>query len=65
MFKNPENCWYGKKVGSKLDAKLKSGEIKSEVMEEASEIMKKMKSMPGMKNMEQMFKNFGMKPPIK
>ena len=30
-----------KKVGSKLDAKLKSGEIKeSELMEEASEIMK-------------------------
>ena len=65
MFKNPGKLLnMVKKVGSKLDAKLKSGEIKeSELMEEASEIMKKMKSMPGMKNMEQMFKNFGMKPP--
>tara|TARA_B100001142_G_scaffold54601_1_gene52989 strand:+ start:9343 stop:10563 length:1221 start_codon:yes stop_codon:yes gene_type:complete len=65
MFKNPGKLLgMVKKVGSKLDAKLKSGEIKeSELMEEASEIMKKMKNMPGMKNMEQMFKNFGMKPP--
>ena len=32
-------------------------------MEEASELMKKMKSMPGMKNMEQVFKKFGMNAP--
>ena len=37
-----------KKVGSKLDSKLKSGEIKeSELMEEASQLMEKMKNMPG------------------
>ena len=50
-----------KKVGKKLDEKLKSGEIKeSELMEEASELMKKMKSMPGVKNMEQIFSKMGM-----
>ena len=49
------------KVGGKLDEKLKSGEIKeSELMEEASDLMKKMKSMPGVKNMEQIFSKMGM-----
>ena len=34
-----------KKVGSKLDEKLKSGEInESELMKEASDLMKKMKN---------------------
>jgi len=44
-----------------LDAKLKSGEIKeSELMEEAADFMAKMKDMPGMKNMQQMFGKMGM-----
>ena len=48
-------------MGSKLDAKLKSGEIKeSELMEEASELMSKMKDMPGMKNMESMLSKMGL-----
>ena len=49
-----------KKVGSKLDEKIKSGEIKeSELMEEASELMKKMKNMPGMAGMEGLFSKMG------
>ncbi len=50
-----------KKVGSTLDAKLKSGELKeSELMEEAAELMDKMKSMPGMKNMQNMLGQMGL-----
>ena len=48
------------KVGKSLDEKLKSGEIKeSELMEEASEFLKKMNNVPGMKNMSSMFSNMG------
>ena len=62
LFKNPTKLInMVKKVGKKLDEKLKSGEIKeSELMEEASELMKKMKNMPGMKNMESIFSKMGM-----
>ena len=50
-----------KKVGSKLDTKIKSGEIKeSELMQEASELMEKMKSMPGMKNMDKILQQMGL-----
>ena len=43
--------------GGKLDDKIKSGEIKeSELLEEASDMIKKMKSMPGMGNMQELFK---------
>ena len=49
-----------KNVGSKLDEKLKSGEIKeSELMKEASELMEKMKNMPGMKNMDSLLSKMG------
>lgn len=49
-----------KKVGSKLDEKLKSGELKeSELMQEASDLMNKMTNMPGMKNMEKIFSKMG------
>ena len=42
-----------KSIGGKLEDKIKSGDIKqSELLEEASDVMKKMKNMPGMKNME-------------
>ena len=45
-------------VGSKIDKKIKSGDIKeSELIEEATEMLKKMKEMPGMSGMDQMFKN--------
>ena len=50
-----------KNIGSKLDDKLKSGEIKeSELMQEAADLMEKMKSMPGMKNMNKIFSKMGM-----
>ena len=42
-------------VGKKLDTKLKSGELKeSELIEEAQELMKKMKDMPGLGNFQEM-----------
>jgi len=50
-----------KNVGSKLDDKIKSGEIKeSELLEEASEMMKKMKTMPGMENMQSLLSKMGL-----
>ena len=64
LFKNPGKLLnMVKKVGSKLDEKIKSGEIKeSELMEEASELMKKMKNMPGMAGMEGLFSKMGVNP---
>lgn len=50
-----------KNVGSKLDEKIKSGDIKeSELLEEASEMMKKMKEMPGMENIQGMLSKMGL-----
>ena len=62
LFKNPGKLInMVKKVGSKLDSKLKSGEIKeSELMQEASELMEKMKNMPGMKNMDKILGKMGL-----
>ena len=62
LFKNPGKLMnMVKKVGSKLDSKLKSGEIKeSELMEEASQLMEKMKNMPGMKNMDKILGQMGL-----
>lgn len=62
LFKNPTKLiGLVKNVGSKLDNKIKSGAIKeSELLEEASELVNKMKSMPGMNNLESMFSKMGM-----
>jgi len=62
LMKNPTKLMgIIKKIGDKIEAKIKSGEIKeSEMMEEASELLKKMKSMPGMKNMKKMFSEMGL-----
>ena len=62
LFKNPGKLMSMiKKVGNKLDTKLKSGELKeSELMEEAMELMEKMESMPGMANMKNMMSKMGM-----
>jgi len=62
LFKNPGKLMNMiKKVGTTLDEKLKSGELKeSELMEEAADLMEKMKSMPGMKNMQNMLGQMGM-----
>ena len=50
-----------KNVGTKLDSKLKSGNIKeSELLEEASELMRKMKEMPGMENIQEMLGKMGL-----
>ena len=44
------------KVGGKLDEKIKTGELKeSELLAEAGSIMEKMKDMPGMSNLQNMF----------
>ena len=61
LFKNPSKLMnMVKNVGSKLDEKIKSGEIKeSELISEGMEFLNKMKGMPGMQNMEQMFSKMG------
>jgi len=62
LFKNPTKLMsLVKNVGSKLDTKLKSGDMKeSELLQEASDIMQKMKSMPGMGDLQAMLAKMGM-----
>lgn len=62
LFKNPGKLInLVKNVGSKLDNKIKSGEIKeSELLEEASDLVSKMKNMPGMDNLENMLSKMGL-----
>ena len=62
LFKNPGQLMNMiKKVSSKLDQKLKSGEIKeAELMKEANDLVEKMKNTPGMKDMEKMLGKMGM-----
>jgi hypothetical protein len=61
LFKNPGKMMnLVKNVGDKLETRLKSGDIKeSELYEEASELMKKMKNMPGMDNIQSLLEKFG------
>ena len=61
LFKNPGKMMnMVKTIGSKIDEKIKSGEIKeSELMEEGVELLNKMKNMPGMEDMQQMFSKMG------
>jgi hypothetical protein len=65
LLKNPAKLsGIIKSVGSKLDSKLKSGELReSEIMQEASELMAKMKNMPGMNNLASMLSKMGMNMP--
>jgi hypothetical protein len=62
LFKNPTKLMgLVKSVGSKLDEKLKSGDInETELMKEASEMVQKMKDMPGMGNLQSMMSKMGM-----
>ena len=62
LIKNPSKLMgLVKSVGDKLDTRIKSGEIKeSELMAEATEIMNKMKDMPGMDNIQSMLSKMGM-----
>ena len=61
-MKNPTKLMgLVKTVGDKLDGKMKSGELKeSELIAEATEIMNKMKNMPGMDNIQAMLSKMGM-----
>ena len=65
LLKNPSKLsGIIKTVGAKLDSKLKSGELKeSEIMQEASELMSKMKNMPGMNNLASMLSKMGLSMP--
>lgn len=62
LFKNPGKLMsLVKKVGSKLEDKIKSGEIKeSELLKEAGEFVTKMKDMPGMGNLKNVLGQMGM-----
>ena len=62
LFKNPGKLMgLVKNVGDKLDQRIKSGEIKeSELYSEATDIMNKMKDMPGMDNIQNILKQMGM-----
>jgi hypothetical protein len=61
LIKNPTKLMgLVKNVGEKLDTRIKSGEIKeSELIAEATEIMNKMKNMPGMDNIQSMLSKMG------
>ena len=61
MFSNPtQMVGLMHNIGDKIDKKIKSGDLKeSELMEEAMDMLGKMKDMPGMKHFEQMFNKFG------
>jgi hypothetical protein len=65
MFKNPGKLMsIVKNLGTKLDAKIKSGEIKeSELISEGMEMLDKMKSMPGMGGMHDMLNKMGIPVP--
>jgi hypothetical protein len=62
LIKNPTKLMgLVKTVGDKLDSKIKSGEFKeSEMIQEATELMNKMKNMPGMGNIQSMLNKMGM-----
>ena len=61
LFKNPVKMMnMVKNVGSKIDEKIKSGEIKeTELMQEGMELLEKMKNMPGMGDMQKLFSQMG------
>jgi hypothetical protein len=60
LLKNPTKLMdIVKNMGDKLDEKLKTGEInESEIMNEGINMMKKMKDIPGMGDMSNLFKMF-------
>ena len=61
LFKNPAKMMgMVKTIGSKIDEKIKSGELKeSELMEEGMDLLNKMKNMPGMGDMQKIFSQMG------
>jgi hypothetical protein len=61
LIKNPNKLMgLVKSVGEKLDTRIKSGEMKeSELIAEATELMNKMKNMPGMDGIQSMLGKMG------
>ncbi len=61
LFKNPGKMMnMVKNIGSKIDEKIKSGELKeSELMEEGMDLLNKMKEMPGMGDLQSIFSQMG------
>ena len=59
LFRNPGKLMgLVNTISTKLDSKMKSGDIKeSDLMKEATDLMSKMKNMPGMPNIEELMKN--------
>ena len=66
LMKNPMKLMsLVKKVGGKLNEKIKSGEIKeAELLKEATDIMEKMKNVPGMGGLESLLRRNGGKPDL-
>jgi hypothetical protein len=62
LIKNPTKLMgLVKNVGDKIDNKIKSGELKeSELISEATDIMNKMKNMPGMDDIQTLLQKMGM-----
>ena len=62
LFSEPDKLMnLVKTVGSKLDSKMKSGEMnQNELMTEASNMMNQMKSVPGMENIQEMISKMGL-----
>ena len=62
LLKNPTKLMgLVKSVGDKLDTKIKSGDLKeSEIIAEATEMMNKMKNMPGLDNIQSLLSKMGM-----
>lgn len=62
MMKNPTKLMdMVKGVGQKLDERIKSGDIKeSELLAEASDLMRKMQDTPGLGNLQQMLGQMGL-----
>jgi hypothetical protein len=61
LMKNPTKLMgLVKTVSSKLDSKIKSGDLKeSELISEATDLMNKMKNIPGMENIQSMLNKMG------
>lgn len=61
LMKNPQKIMkLSNRIGNKIETKLKNGDISErELMQEASDMMSKMKEMPGMGNMNDIIKKFG------
>jgi hypothetical protein len=62
LFSEPEKLMnLVKTVGSKLDSKMKSGDLnQSELFSEATEMIQNMKNIPGMGNIQEMMDKMGM-----